>query len=630
MKKLLTTLFAAFIVVSAFAAVDLQTTAPNVRYNGACERVGTMRFIVSNDQDYQQVDSNHFIVVKIQLAGGATLCKNLFTAAGGDDRDPADAIWGELETDGTFWGDSTVWGIGKAGDDAIYIKICAAPRSGTTYPSPGAPAWFIVGNMIQVGAPTSNAGDPNAICVDLTRSSLQAGDYLTTAVSDYLVDVNVSGVTCSDATYDDVYGACRPEYQLGTAYQPSDPAIAFLKEIQGHNFAVKLTDCGKSELNTEDVYLCSCYVQTGQDEYECHDTVRVGTLDLHSGSCYYYLEEDSVGMLPQDTVIELSLVDANCNPIDNDPTHPTTFFAGIPFLTTDATSGLAISAGTGNLYDVDYSQDNNPSLSVGDACPDYYDTCSDDYTLYTSITYTVTHPSTTAAAGHPGGYIILPDINIGRLSNAGPADVYVKIAWYPYPCGTGGCVKVGPIRFLDCPPYQPTYFQNAIYFPYFPETGYWWSGLAITNVNYFYWDVLPNLQSFWTWLYSWGTMTQIPNIMGYNQDVNVTLYLIEEDGDVYLYDAGTLPKSGILTVLLSDPAFSPVLMSGYTDDAFGDEKFWVVAVGTATVANTPVTIDGFGMLGDGTQAQGFLPRIPVTDDAQLGAYWEYLNNKKKK
>ena len=619
MKKLLTTLFAVFVVVSAFATVDVQTTTPNVYYQGACERVGTMRFIVSNDQDYQLINTQQFVLIKIQLTDGASLCKNLFSDANGD------PVWGTVEVDGTHWSTDQVKAFGAAGDDVIYVKICAAPDT-TTAINANSQAWFVLGNTQAV---TNNHGagytgyTENAICVNFQGSSFQQNDFFRVAFDDFTVADD-----CSDDTIDPRNMAGS---RLGTSYNLINP-IAYGVPRNDANFIIGATCAAKSGntdadlsqiANSTDVTLCQCYVyhpgdQNTPESYECHDLYRVGTLVLNDGSCQAYLKEDTTGMLPADSVIEFSVVDASGNPID-------VYFATAPTLTTDATSGLTITgptyvdlvdaAGTGA-----YSDDMYASGRDGLAgCPEHYDACVDNYDLYEKVQYSVTTASTAGA-----GTIYLDNFDLARLTSDGPIEAYLKVSWYPLPCGTGNSkVIMKSLKFVDCPDeseYQPTYYQNALYFPYFPKTTGWWSGLAITNVNYYYQNVLPTVMSYWFDSTGFG-------YIGVDQDVNVTLYLIEEDGDVYVYDAGTLPKSGILTVLLSDPAFSPVLMSGYTDDAFGDERFWVVAVGTATVGDTPIVLDGFGMLGDGTQAQGFLPRIPIAYDAVVTEFFGYLNNK---
>jgi len=603
MKKLLTTLFAVFVVVSAFATVNVETITPNVYYQGACERVGTMKFIVANDQDYQSATSQDFILVKIQLTDGATLCKNIFSDADGN------PTWGILEVDGTYWVSGDVKAYGAAGSDTIYIKICTAPN-GT--PNANDQAWFIIGNTQAVGT-SGVVFDPNAICVNFEGSSFSFNEFFLVSITDWTVTADCADDTVDPATYVGSF--------LGTSYSPANPAVAYgLSSEDSHNLIYDMT-CGKDG-NLEassDVYLCQC--QTSETDtvdqntvttYECHDLYRVGTLNLHDTECQVILKEDSAGMLPVDSIIEFSVVDANGNPVG-------VYFANIPTLTTDTTSGLTLSAGVGvEPITPEYSMGSNATLTVGD-CEDY-DECATDYTeLYTTIQYTVDAASTAGP-----GEIYLEDLLLARLVSDGPVDAYIKVTWYPVPCGTGGSVIIPhALKFVDCltpGEYQPTFYQASLYFPYFPNAGYWWSGLAITNVNYYYDSIVPNVVDYW---YNFNAA------LGTDQDVNITLYLIEEDGDVYVYDAGTLPKSGILTVLLSDSSFSPVLMNGYTDDAFGDEKFWVVAVGTATVGDTPIVLDGFGMLGDGTQAQGFLPRIPRWNfDAWYFVYIAGSNTKK--
>ncbi len=613
MKKLLTTLFAVFVVVSAFATVNVETITPNVYYQGACERVGTMKFIVANDQDYQSATSQNFILVKIQLTDGATLCKDLFVDVNGD------PTWGILEVDGTHWVSGDVKAFGVAGDDTIYVKVCAAP-SGT--PNANDQAWFILGNTQPVG----NSGvtfDTHAICINFQGSTFGLNEFFLVSITDYTV--------AADCTDDTVDPRTMVGNLLGTSYSPANPAIAYGQPESVHNFIIGTTCTVKTGTEdadlsaiaaSTDVVLCQCYIHHNatQDEPasdECFDLYRVGTLVLNDGTCQAYLKEDSIGMLPVGSIVEFSVVDASGNPIE-------VYFAQAPALTTDATSGLAISGPAYiNLIDGasadQYSDYNNTSLYDGlDGCPDNYDTCVDTYSLYETVQYTVTAAST---AGQ--GIIYLDNFDLGRLTSAGAVEAYLKVSWYPVPCGTGNSkVIMKSLKFIDCPDedeYVPTYYQDALYFPYFPNTGFWWSGLAITNVNYYYNTVLASVNCYFG--------GQGIGFLGVDQDINVTLYLIEEDGDVYVYDAGTLPKSGILTVLLSDPNFSPVLMSGYTDDAFGDERFWVVAVGTATVGDTPILLDGFGMLGDGTQAQGFLPRIPTYGDATLSEWYGDLNNK---
>jgi len=228
----------------------------------------------------------------------------------------------------------------------------------------------------------------------------------------------------------------------------------------------------------------------------------------------------------------------------------------------------------------------------------------DNYNLYDSWSWSVTTPSNTNPAE-----INIGDVVMGRYTAAGAITAYVKISWAPFPCGTGNYKVLWdyPLNFIDCPTEEtmPDYYFPAYeYFTYFPAVNaQWWAGLAVTNVTYF------------NATYRFGGLdqmimpkTSIGSYVWTDQDADVTLYLIEQDGDMYMYDAGVLPKSGINVTLLSDPAFSPTPMTK-ADTTFGDEPFWVIAEAMPTLPNTFISIDGFGMLGDGNQGQGTLPRV---------------------
>ncbi|BBB33100.1 hypothetical protein TTHT_1612 [Thermotomaculum hydrothermale] len=283
MKKLLTTLFAVFVVVSAFATVNVETITPNVYYQGACERVGTMRFIVANDQDYQSATSQDFILVKIQLTDGATLCKNLFSDANGD------STWGTLEVDGTYWTGGDVKAFGAAGDDTIYVKICAAPNNAGALPNANSQAWFVLGNTQAIGG--GDGLTPHAICVNFQGSTFGLNEFFLVSITDYTVSAD-----CLDDTLDprNMVGNL-----LGTSYSPANPAIAYGQPESVHNFIIGTTCTVKNGTQdadlsaiapSEDVDLCQCYVYTpggqGEDDtYECHDLYRIGTLVLNDGTC---------------------------------------------------------------------------------------------------------------------------------------------------------------------------------------------------------------------------------------------------------------------------------------------------------------------------------------------------------
>ncbi|MCK5879282.1 MAG: hypothetical protein KAH24_05860, partial [Holophagae bacterium] len=123
MKKLLTTIFMAVLTVSVFATVNVETETPAVYHDGACERVGSMRFIVTNDQDYQSASTTNPITVKIELTDAAVLCHDL----DGSDNDGFN-YWVELEVDATagtsllpMWLPGEVLARGAAGWN--YIEV---------------------------------------------------------------------------------------------------------------------------------------------------------------------------------------------------------------------------------------------------------------------------------------------------------------------------------------------------------------------------------------------------------------------------------------------------------------------------------------------------------------------------
>jgi hypothetical protein len=242
-----------------------------------------------------------------------------------------------------------------------------------------------------------------------------------------------------------------------------------------------------------------------------------------------------------------------------------------------------------------------------------------------------------------------------RNSCEAPIDAYLMVSWMPFPCGAGGSVILKNssnvpyrLRFAECPS-QPTDnttylpYEHAV-FPYFPKAdANWWAGMAVTNTTYFYetimWNGLTQTYNSATNTYEgnlsfnqWNdwdnTILELIDFNGIttDQDINLRFYLIEEDGAVYTYTAGTLPKRGIVTTLLSSASFVPTLALG-TDTKFGDERFWVVAEGVGTVEETTIALDGFGMLGDGTQAQGYLPRIHNGVYAPMGWTWRNYNKK---
>ena len=325
-----------------------------------------------------------------------------------------------------------------------------------------------------------------------------------------------------------------------------------------------------------------------------------------------WLVEDAPAMLPVSSIITMTIVDAAGNPLSTLPATDGVYLnsAGLS-VGNFALSGMTLlDNGPGAAVDLttntpEFSDWNDTSLYVptdGICDTTGKDGCLDSYNLYESWSWSVTTPSAVVAAE-----IDIADVNMGRYTAAGAITAYVKLAWAPFPCGTGNAVILVdyPLNFVDCPlesVIPPVYYHEYEYFTYFPKIdGQWWAGLAVTNATLFY----DNFVEGW----------------GVDQDIDITMYLIEMDGDMYQYNAGVLPESGILLTLISDPAFAPTALG--TDTTFGDEPFWVIVDGTATIPFTFIALDGFGMLGDGNQGQGTLPRIYTA-----GPFWNSYDKKK--
>lgn len=604
MKKLLTTIFMAVLAVSAFATVNVETETPTVYHDGSCERVGSMRFIVTNIQDYQSATTNDPIVIQILLTDAATLCHDL------DGVDDGVNNWVSLEVNGaaTGWSADEVKARGAAGSNYIEVRIEAAPGDGAVSPNTTDQAWFRLGSTVDIfGAPivlnTWTAADPlvglatkddgTPICVDYTGRVSGSDAFLEN-------EFNVISLT----TYLGALGGT----QLGISYSPANPAIAYGGPVNVQNFTWD-SDCGKGgALQTDDVLLCECYISYIENQemiYECYDLYRVGELDLDTAECDVWLEEDAIGMLPIGSVITMTVVDAAGNPLSTvaDGVYIATSVSqaepGVVLTPDTGTSGLNISAYTpGALVDGEgvvpsYSDWNNAGgfVPTDGICDDSgRDYCYDYFSMWESVTWTVTAESTLAP-----GQLDVSDITLGRHTTDGPETAYVKFSWSPYPCGAGGSITLPfPINFVDCPPeatVEPVYYPAYEYFTYFPafSDGYWWCGVAVTNVTFFS-DTFMGL--------------------GTDQDVEIFMWALEADGDIYTMDAGMLPESGILVTLLSDPALSwTYIGSNPAESAFGDESYWLIVRGTPMLPWTQIGLDGFGMIGNGNEGQGTLPRI---------------------
>jgi hypothetical protein len=603
MKKLLTTIFMAVLAVSAFATVNVETETPTVYHDGSCERVGSMRFIVTNIQDYQSATTDDPIIVEIRLTDAAVLCHDL------DGIDDGINNWVSLEVDGavTGWAADEVKARGLAGANYIEVRIEASPGDGAVSPNTTDQAWFRLGSTVDIfGAPitlntwteadalvplaTKDDGTP--ICVNYTGRVGGADAFMEN-------EFNVISLT----TYLGVLGGT----QLGISYSPANPAIAYGGPVNTHNLVVD-SDCNKfgSDLYTPDVLLCQCYEDDVVDQvtvYDCYDLYRVGVLDLNSTNCDVWLEEDAIGMLTDNAVITFTVVDAAGNPLSTivdgvyfgqGPSAPNPSLAiGASDITIAGPvwGTLHDAAGTPELSDWNNTSGYVPTDGICDMSGKDY--CYDDYDIYESFSFSVTTASTDVPA-----QLILSDLYLARHTELGPITAYVKVSWAPYPCGAGGSVILPfPINFVDCPPeetIEPEYYPQWIYFTYFPAfaDGYWWAGAAVTNATYFAenFGYFPHFHT--------------------DQDAMLTFYAIEEDGDIYMLDAGMVVESGISVTLLSDPALSWTYMGANAGEvAFGDEGFWLIVEGMPTLPFTYIWLDGFGMIGNGNEGQGTLPRV---------------------
>jgi len=610
MKKLLSVLFMAFLAVSAFATVNVESEIGlSVYHDGSCERVGALRYIVTNETDFQSATTTSPIYIKIRLTDAAVLCHDL----DGID-DAADNVnWLEVEVDNTANGwltaNEEVKIRGGRGWNYIEVRITEGPGDqGANTPNPSAQAWFRFGSTLDITGTLLSVdvfpyNDPDGISIRTKTDGIPMCFNYTGRVNgqDAFMENDINSVVM------ETYQGALNGSPLGVSYSPANPAIAYGGDENAQNWI--LVTSGKSSFVADYVELCKCFTSEGSQTitYTCDCTYRYGYIDFTNGDLVVALQEQIAGMLPMNSVIEMTVVDGNGNPLST-VAHGA-YLYGTTTLTPDtANSNLAISAITRNVYATVTHIDTASSFIYDDGtCKGGFDACEAGGDVYSSFTWNVTAESSSDV-----GTLTLGTVVVARDSCDTAIDAYIKVAWYPYPCGAGGYTVLlnYPIHFIDCPEpgTVPTYKAVAYeYFSYFPDFA-WWSGLAVTNVTYFYENYVG---------------------IGIDQDITTTLYLIEEDGDMYTLDGGTVPASGISTFLLSGLPTAPTLVSG-TDTAFGDERFWVIVAAQSTneyatsfPSWTTIMIDGFGMMGDNTQAQGFLPRI------WNGGNWTYPTYLKK-
>ena len=214
-------------------------------------------------------------------------------------------------------------------------------------------------------------------------------------------------------------------------------------------------------------------------------------------------------------------------------------------------SGVAVWSGDpagGVVTTVDERRNINEVVVTGTTCADYVATKAIDF-----------HAT---LAGSGTQYIV---VNLAYDScTATPGELIADVNFSREPCGDSYSVTDLPIaNMTSCGAGWVT--TSAAIFPYAADfaSGEWWVGLALTNPN--------------------------------AGEITVELDIYEADGDLYETSV-TVPGCGITTQIAG--ALNPV--SSGDDAEFGDERFWIRATSNGFFT-------GFLMMGDGTQAQGYLP-----------------------
>ena len=145
--------------------------------------------------------------------------------------------------------------------------------------------------------------------------------------------------------------------------------------------------------------------------------------------------------------------------------------------------------------------------------------------------------------------------------------VSVKITVMKPPCGSvyEGTIVIGTYGCLTAPPV----LASCMTFPYFTpiNDAAWWAGISLTNLA--------------------------------ATDATATIKIYETDGD---QGEVAVPLNSLrqYTALLSSLTFTQTAGTG----TIGDSRSFVIVCVTGSGV-----VDGFGMLGDGLQGQGYLPRV---------------------
>jgi hypothetical protein len=596
MKKLLTTIFMAVLTVSAFATVDLQTTSPNLSPS-ECSPIGAMKFVVTDPGDFLQSGSVGGILIKVVLKGEVSLhpvyIKNQVPGA----TDYTDPLWQNVVTDpgpgSTFTASPQVFYKTDCtpGYDYFFIWVPAGSIAPAT--APNDEAWFQL---------SPNPADKSlATPILVSVAGLTLNENVVAVVEDFQLTAQPAD------PYTDTWNIVSSQV---TSYQPSNPSVGIVRGTSSPTFtATEVCPLDKNDdpIPADPIYLCKTYSQD-QLDVTCNDGYRYGTI------CDFDIDVSNArtGMFvtiePADPDVYI-VWDAN-----GDSVPDFTVTSG------DFTFGTAAACDT---TAVDAQNGQNLSNANTTNC-DGTDTvvASDSFVPGVVIAHKVQIPVSAISA--TSGTFTVSGLELARSTDMGPlATVGLNFGLTMEDCSTPcdstviaynipgdtrdfyrccdciadfGVQAVADVADFDaCSDLLGTLVPDheALYLTYFPKlNGSWWAGMAITNTSVL--DSIAGVQGY-------------PGSLVQAQTIHATVYFVEADGDVYSMDAGFIPAGGIFLTSITEGMAGVTTTSA--DTTFGDEQFWAIVVLDGEIPGTMLRADAFGMLGNGTEAQGFLGRL---------------------
>lgn len=597
MKRILATVFMAVIAAAAFATVDVQTTSPAV-YRGECSQIGSMKFIVSNVDDYQNLGTGNSVLLKIYLKGQQSLVPALIANVSTVDETTVDWVEVSIDNDdpnpGTAFFGTRPEVYYECGRDHFYVWFPEGSVQGTvTLPDANDQAYFSIDD---------SGLRQNPIFV--TTEGLTINENVVTAISDFLL---TDGQPMDPYVLDDAQTweqrasnvADTTVTFLSTSYQPSDPSVAIVRQDQQPDLEVYL-DCGYDKDENPvywepDIYLCKTDQAIPQGNV-CYDGYRYGEICDIVIEGDYWQDNSFVRLTPSDPD---NVWLADDFPMVTAPGMAVGEMCWEGQFEDSGNWGTNISSASEVVCDYGNQIDQN-LVVAGDSFSSHF------------FARTLVIPVVTGAGT---GTMTVYGMVIARWSDDTPqATVGVDMNYsmrpcdytctgffedYPYLCceciaDYGTLTLADVANFIACDDLLTTLEPQTIvlYYTYLPAVnGKWWAGAALINT---------------TPLHMW-TMYPVTA-----QDVHATLYFFEADGDLYMHDAGYIVAGGIWAASFTEgmAAVTPVTVQA-GETTFGDERFWIVAEVEGTVPGTYITADGFGMLGDDVQAQGYLARLHV-------------------